>query len=194
MFIQTEETPNPLTLKFLPGRDVLGQKKDTERLGVSFSAGERCDHAPLAGRILKVQGITGVYLGVDFISITKNADSEWMALKPALLGIIMDHYIHNMPIWTDPNSLETTQNKEDEGPKSAIWTQIHEIIETRVRPAVAQDGGDIRFCSFENGIVYVKMYGACSGCPSSTQTLKSGIENMLRYYVPEVQEVQQIMD
>jgi Fe-S cluster biogenesis protein NfuA len=184
MFIQTEQTPNPATLKFLPGREVMAR-------GVAdFTTPTAAEASPLAHRLFAVDGVTGVFFGTDFITVTKAADQDWYALKPAVLGAIMEHYLSGDPV------LERRDDLEDEaavGDEDEIVKQIRELIETRVRPAVAQDGGDIIFRGFERGIVYLHMRGACSGCPSSTITLKNGIENLLRYYVPEVVEVRPVV-
>jgi Fe-S cluster biogenesis protein NfuA len=179
MFIQTEQTPNPATLKFLPGRSVM------ESGTANFTDVEGAQRSPLASRIFGVDGVTGVFLGSDFVTVTKDTDQEWHVLKPAILGVIMEHFTSGRPV------IETAAAAaaEGEGEDDEIVAQIKELIETRVRPAVAQDGGDIIFRGFEDGIVYLHMQGSCSGCPSSTATLKSGIENMLRHYVPEVVEV-----
>jgi Fe-S cluster biogenesis protein NfuA len=185
MFIQTEQTPNPATLKFLPGRDVMSR-------GVAdFTDAGAAEASPLARKLFGIEGVTGVFLGTDFITVTKADGQDWYMLKPAVLGGIMEHYLSGDPV------LEPEADVADEGPGSAdeddeLVKQIRELIETRVRPAVAQDGGDITFKGFERGVVYLHMRGACSGCPSSTITLKNGIENLLRYYVPEVVEVRPI--
>lgn len=185
MFIQTEQTPNPATLKFLPGQPVMdrGVAEFTE-------AGEAERLSPLAARVFKVDGVTGVYLGSDFISVTKASDEEWHLLKPAVLGAIMEHFTAGRPIMleTAAGAAAAADGEDDE-----IVAQIKELLDTRVRPAVAQDGGDIVFHSFQEGVVYLHMQGSCSGCPSSTATLKSGIENMLRHYVPEVVEVRAVL-
>ncbi|MES2252756.1 MAG: NifU family protein [Pseudomonadota bacterium] len=185
MFIQTQETPNPESLMFVPGRTVIG---DNEPL--SFDANDLCEISPFARRLLSIDGVENVFFGADFITITKNQTKDWFVLKPHVLGIIMEHFINNLPVIMshDKGSESTTESSDP------IFKQIQEIIDTRVRPAVASDGGDIVLHSFVDGIVYLKMKGACSGCPSSTVTLKSGIENMLKFYVPEVIEVQQIND
>jgi Fe-S cluster biogenesis protein NfuA len=184
MFIETEQTPNPATLKFLPGRSVM-------ELGTAdFDSPAEAVRSPLAERLFQVEGVTRVFLGQDFISISKAPEKEWFVLKPAILGVIMEHFIAGKPVLlagVTPGEDETA-----EGPQSEIVAQIKELLETRVRPAVAQDGGDIIFRKFENGVVYLHMQGACSGCPSSTATLKMGIENMLRHYVPEVVEVRPV--
>ncbi len=184
MFIQTEQTPNPATLKFLPGQPVMphGVAEFTE-----VQEAERL--SPLAARVFRVDGVTGVYLGGDFISVTKAAGEEWHQLKPAVLGAIMEHYLSGDPVALEGAAAAAGSADEDEDP---TVRQIKELIETRVRPAVAQDGGDIVFHGFDRGVVYLHLRGACSGCPSSIVTLKNGIENLLRYYVPEVVEVRAI--
>ncbi|MGD9510340.1 MAG: NifU family protein [Geminicoccaceae bacterium] len=184
MFIQTEQTPNPATLKFLPGQAVMPQ-------GVAeFTQPEEAERlSPLAARVFRVEGVTGVYLGSDFISVTKAAGEEWHLLKPAVLGAIMEHYLSGDPAALEGAAAGAGAAAEDEDP---TIRQIKELIETRVRPAVAQDGGDIVFHGFDRGVVYLHLRGACSGCPSSIVTLKNGIENLLKYYVPEVVEVRAI--
>lgn len=186
MFIQTEQTPNPATLKFLPGREVAGDAT------ADFTAPENAERSPLAQRLFAVEGVTGVFLGSDFITITKAEDKEWYLLKPAILGIIMEHFTAGRPVLleaTEPSGAGEAEVAEED---REIVAQIRELLDTRVRPAVAQDGGDIIFQGFERGVVYLHMQGACSGCPSSTATLKMGIENMLRHYIPEVVEVRAI--
>ena len=184
MFIQTEQTPNPATLKFLPGQPVMphGVAEFTE-----VQEAERL--SPLAARVFRVDGVTGVYLGGDFISVTKASGEESHQLKPAVLGAIMEHYLSGDPVALEGAAAAAGSADEDEDP---TVRQIKELIETRVRPAVAQDGGDIVFHGFDRGVVYLHLRGACSGCPSSIVTLKNGIENLLRYYVPEVVEVRAI--
>ena len=185
MFIQTEITPNPATLKFLPGCDVMGEGT------ANFTAAEQARHSPLAMRLFAIDGVGGVFLGNDFVTVTKEpvAEDDWDVLKPMILSAIMDHFTSGQPVLTE----RAAGADEDEGADDdEITAQIKELIETRVRPAVAQDGGDIVFRSFEDGIVYLHMQGSCSGCPSSTATLRHGIENMLRYYVPEVIEVRPV--
>ena len=182
MFIQTEQTPNPETLKFLPGCMVMPEGT------ASYILGQPCDNSPLARRLLEIEGLKGVFFGSDFVTITKDTDQDWNLLKPSILGILMDHFVANLPVVTD----KSIESASFEGSDNPLVIQIRELLDTRIRPAVAQDGGDIVFHSFEDGIVYLKMQGACSGCPSSTATLKSGIENMLRHYVPEVQEVRAV--
>ena len=178
MFIQTEDTPNPLTIKFLPGKEVM--KSGT----ADFKSKDLSQNSPLASRLFDIEGIDGVFLGSDFISVTKKENEEWFSLKPSILGKIMEHYASG-----DSVLLVNNNDLSDESNDSDTVQQIKQLLETRVRPAVAMDGGDIQFESFEDGIVTLLMKGACSGCPSSTATLKMGIENMLRHYIPEVQEV-----
>ncbi len=185
MFIQTEQTPNPATLKFLPGQDVMAE-------GVAdFTDIAASENSPLAKRVFAVEGVTGVFLGSDFVTVTKTAEQDWYALKPAILGALMEHFKSGDPVISPDADMayDTGRVSEDD---DEIVKQIKELIDTRVRPAVAQDGGDIIFHGFERGIVYLHMRGACAGCPSSTITLKNGIENLLRYYVPEVSEVRPI--
>ena len=190
MFIQTEQTPNPASLKFLPGQPVAAAG------GVQIeSAGAAAEASPLAARLFAVGGVTAVYLGADFITVTKSDDRPWPVLKPELLGAIMDHYTSGEATLV---AAAGQVSGADGAPGQAaagddgIVAQIKELIETRVRPAVAQDGGDIVFQSFESGVVYLHMRGACAGCPSSTATLKMGIENMLKHYVPEVTAVEAV--
>ena len=181
MFIQTEATPNPATLKFIPGVTVL----DTGT--ADFRApGEATGRSPLAESLFQVEGVEAVFFGGDFISVTKAGLADWPVLKPAILGAIMEHFTRGLPVMS-----EAEVDGDAEGPdlSDPVVQQIQELLDTRVRPAVAGDGGDIVFRGFEDGIVYLSMQGACAGCPSSTATLKMGIENMLRHYVPEVQEV-----
>jgi Fe-S cluster biogenesis protein NfuA len=184
MFIQTEATPNPATLKFLPGQPVLpGATRDYR------SPGE-ADESPLASRLFSIDGVSGVFLGQDFITVSKSR-GEWQHLKPAVLGLIMEHYLSGAPVLE--NGGAEAQGFEDyaEADKEIVTT-IKELLETRVRPAVAQDGGDITFQGFRDGVVYLNMKGSCSGCPSSTATLKHGIENLLRHFIPEVSEVRPV--
>ena len=180
MFIQTEDTPNPQTLKFMPGENVL--EKGTE----DFSNLDAAKISPLASRLFDVEGVSRVFLGSDFISITKNIDIDWNILKPSILTAIMEHYTSGFPVLKDIKKDNLIENNVED---TETIKQIKDLLETRVRPAVAMDGGDITFCSFEDGIVTLQMKGACAGCPSSTATLKMGIENMLRHYIPEVIEV-----
>lgn len=181
MFIQTEATPNPATLKFLPGRPVLEQG--------TLDMRDRAEAAnsPLAERLFDISGIGGVFLGSDFIAVTKT-DGDWQQLKPAILGAIMEHFMSGSPIVaTDGHTGADEEFFEDKDAETVAT--IKELIETRVRPAVANDGGDITFRGFKDGVVYLAMKGACSGCPSSTATLRHGIENLLRHFVPDVTEV-----
>ncbi len=178
MFIQTETTPNPDAIKFIPGPAVApGGSYD-------FRDAASAEKSPLAQRLFKLAGVNGVYLGGDFVSVTKGADDDWSTLKPRVLAAIMDHFLSGLPA-VDAAAAPVGAQEED----SDIVRQIRDILDERVRPAVAMDGGDIVFDRFEDGIVYLHMRGACAGCPSSTATLKSGIENMLRHFIPEVQEV-----
>jgi Fe-S cluster biogenesis protein NfuA len=186
MFIQTETTPNPSTLKFLPGRAVLAVGTRDFR-----DPAEAASVSPLAARLFEVDGISGVFLGSDFVSVTKG-DGEWQHLKPAVLGAIMEHFLSGAPVLAGGGGA-TTDSSEDYAPEDAeVVAAIKELIETRVRPAVANDGGDITFQGFRAGTVYLKMQGACSGCPSSTATLRHGIENLLKHFVPEVEAVQPV--
>lgn len=188
MFIQTEATPNPATLKFLPGQPVLGSGAREFR---DRAAAEGA--SPLAARLFDVDGVSGVFLGADFISVTKG-EGEWQFLKPAVLGAIMEHYLSGAPVVTGPGQSEEAAGGEAgyAAEDAQIVATIRELIDTRVRPAVAQDGGDIVFQGYSDGIVYLQMRGACSGCPSSTATLRNGVENLLRHFVPEVREVRQV--
>ena len=184
MFIQTEETPNPNTLKFMPGVDVMGIGKT-----YNFPHKEEAKKSLLAQTLFQIDSVEGVFFGDDFISVTKAQDVDWSILKASILATIMDYFARGKSV----EILDSEKSSSDaSSPLSEIEKEIRELLDSRIRPAVAQDGGDITFERFENGIVYLKMQGACSGCPSSTATLKSGIENMLRYYIPEVQEVQAI--
>ena len=187
MFIETEETPNPATIKFLPGRDVMGRNGTAD-----FRDAEAASNSPLASRLLDVNGIDGVFLGHDFVSVSKADDADWFQLKPLVLGAIMEHFSSGQPVMLEEQAAGGAK-PEAAHDDDEVSGQIRELIETRVRPAVAQDGGDIVFERFEDGVVYLHMRGACAGCPSSTMTLKHGIENMLRHYIPEVEEVQPIM-
>jgi Fe-S cluster biogenesis protein NfuA len=186
MFIQTEPTPNPATLKFLPGRTVLAH--GTLDMRDKTAAAQ----SPLAERLFEVAGVSGVFFGSDFIAVTKT-QGEWQQLKPAILGAIMEHFMSNAPVLRAPDGAMAAQGASEEffAPEdSETVATIKDLIETRVRPAVANDGGDITFRGFKDGIVYLDMKGACSGCPSSTATLRHGIQNLLRHYVPDVIEVQ----
>jgi Fe-S cluster biogenesis protein NfuA len=183
MFIQTEATPNPATLKFLPGRAVLGEGT------MEFRDHDAAARSPLAGKLFGIPGVTGVFYGSDFVTVTK-ADGEWQHLKPAILGAIMEHYMSGAPLLADGAAEADAEEFFDEKDAETVAT-IKDLIETRVRPAVANDGGDITFRGFKEGIVYLDMKGSCAGCPSSTATLKHGIQNLLRHFVPDVVEVQQ---
>ncbi|WP_415182527.1 NifU family protein [Phaeovulum sp.] len=185
MFIQTESTPNPATLKFLPGLTVL------EAGTADFPNLEAAQKSALARRIFAVAGVTGVFLGSDFVTVTKDAGTEWDHAKPAILGAIMEHFQSGAPA-VDGEAPADGGHAAHSGPDAEIVAQIKELLDTRVRPAVAQDGGDITFQGFERGVVYLHMQGACAGCPSSTLTLKMGIENLLRHYIPEVVEVRPV--
>jgi Fe-S cluster biogenesis protein NfuA len=181
MFIQTEATPNPATLKFLPGRPVL----DNGTLDMRDRA--EAANSPLAGRLFDISGIGGVFFGSDFIAVTKT-DGEWQQLKPAILGAIMEHFMSGEPVVTNGGESAEADEFFDDKDSETVAT-IKELIETRVRPAVANDGGDITFRGYKDGVVYLAMKGACSGCPSSTATLRHGIENLLRHFIPDVTEV-----
>ncbi len=185
MFIQTESTPNPATLKFLPGQTVL------ETGTADFPSQESASSSPLAQRIYATGGVTGVFFGNDFVTVTKAEDREWDHIKPAILGAIMEHYQSGQPVIAG-SAMPASGHAEHTGEDGAIVDQIKELLDTRVRPAVAQDGGDITFHGFDRGVVYLHMQGACAGCPSSTLTLKMGIENLLRHYIPEVVEVRPV--
>jgi len=185
MFIQTEPTPNPATLKFLPGRPVLGD--GTLDMRDKTEAAE----SPLAERLFEIPGISGVFFGSDFITVTKD-DGEWQQLKPAILGAIMEHFMSGAAIVRAEAAQRTEAAEFYDAADGETVATIKELIETRVRPAVANDGGDITFRGFKDGVVYLAMKGACSGCPSSTATLRHGIENLLRHFVPDVSEVRPI--
>ena len=186
MFIQTEATPNPATLKFIPGRVV------SDGGPMEFASREAAVRSPLAERLFDVPGVTSVFYGSDFVTVTK-ASGEWQQLKPAILGAIMEHYMSGAPLLADGDvANDAAQDEEDEFFDEAdaeTVDMIKDLIETRVRPAVANDGGDITFRGFKDGVVYLNMKGACSGCPSSTATLQHGIQNLLRHFVPDVVEV-----
>ena len=184
MFIETEGTPNPATLKFLPGRDVMGAGT------ADFATAEAAGRSPLASALFGLPGVARVFLGSDFVSVTKSDLSAWQTLKPQVLGAVMEHFVAGRPVMDGEQDGEAA---EDVSPDDAeIVAQIKELLDTRVRPAVAGDGGDIVFRGFRDGVVKLHMQGSCSGCPSSSATLKHGIENMLRHYVPEVVAVEQV--
>jgi Fe-S cluster biogenesis protein NfuA len=180
MFIETETTPNPATLKFLPGRTVMEQGT------ANFADADAATRSPLALRLFALDGVTQVFFGADFVSVSKADENSWTELKPAVLGAMVEHFSAGEPLLT--GAAEPTAEEEDD----EIVVQIKDLLETRVRPAVAQDGGDIIFEAYADGVVYLQMHGSCSGCPSSTATLKAGIENMLRHYIPEVVEVRAV--
>ncbi len=186
MFIQTEATPNPATLKFLPGRPVL------EAGTLDMPTKEAAAQSPLAARLFELPNIGGVFFGSDFISVTKN-DGEWQQIKPAILGAIMEHYMSGAPlVAADTTPATGTDDEFFDANDAETVAIIKDLIETRVRPAVAGDGGDITFRGYKEGIVFLHMKGACSGCPSSTATLKHGIQNLLRHFVPDVVEVRPV--
>ena len=188
MFIQTEATPNPSTLKFLPGRVVLPESTFEARDATAAT------RSPLAQRLFDVSGVSGVYFGHDFISVTKADDgSEWPQVKPAILGAIMEHFQSGAPVMAEGAAGETEEAEEfyDAADHDTVVT-IKDLLETRVRPAVASDGGDITFRGYKEGVVYLEMKGACSGCPSSTATLRHGVQNLFRHFLPEVREVQAV--
>lgn len=189
MFIQTQPTPNPATLKFLPGRDV------SPATPYEFVSPDEASASPLASALFVINGVRTVFLGSDFVSITKSDDADWAVLKPQALAAIMDHFVSGAPVIADVAKAEAPAMEDDiayDGETAEIVAEIKELIATRVRPAVANDGGDIIFKRFDvdTGIVHLSMRGACSGCPSSTLTLKQGVENLLRHYVPEVTAVE----
>ena len=185
MFIQTENTPNPQTLKFLPGKVVMEE-------GTAFYQNiEEGSNSPFAKRLFKVEGVEGVFFGSDFITITKAQTTNWQIMKPLILGSIMDHYNSGEETVVKDNKKQSDSLKTDENDNDIV-KQIKELLDTRVRPAVAMDGGDIIFDKYNEGIVFLQMQGACQGCPSSTATLKMGIENMLKHYIPEVREVRPV--
>ena len=188
MFIQTEQTPNPQTLKFLPGKIVMKE-------GTAFyQTIDEAKDSPFAIRLFALDGVKGVFFGSDFITITKSENLDWEVMKPLVLGSIMDHFESNEETLVIKKDLKKETASKDAKEDSDIVKQIKELLNTKVRPAVAMDGGDIIYDKFEEGIVYLQMQGSCSGCPSSTATLKMGIENMLKHYVPEVIEVRPVDD
>jgi Fe-S cluster biogenesis protein NfuA len=185
MFIETESTPNPATLKFLPGLPVMGAGT------ADFAAADAAARSPLAAALFDLPGVSRVFLGSDFVTVTKSDVSTWQALKPEVLGLIMEHFVAGRPVLLDAADEDAAD--EDVAPEDEeIAAQIKELLDTRVRPAVAGDGGDIVFRGYRDGVVRLHMQGSCSGCPSSSATLKHGIENMLRHYVPEVLSVEQV--
>ena len=189
MFIETETTPNPATLKFLPGQQVMpAGTRD-------FATPEEAEASPLAQALFDTGEVGGVFFGGDFVSITAAPGADWSTLKPQVVAVLLDHFVSHAPLFSGAAAdgfsvpVEDEEDVGDDPADAEIVAQIKELIETRVRPAVANDGGDIRYRGFRNGVVYLAMHGACSGCPSSTATLKHGIEGLLRHYVPEVHEV-----
>lgn len=193
MFIETEDTPNPASMKFRPGRPILGDGAP----GMDFPAAEAATHSPLARALFEIDGVDGVFLGADFVTVTKAPGVDWAHVKPAILGAVADHLVAGLPVLADDAPAApgpATSLEEYEGEDLEVVEQIIELIDTRVRPAVAADGGDIVFKHYEprTGVVFLTMHGACSGCPSSTMTLKAGIENLLKHYVPEVVKVEAV--
>ncbi len=190
MFIETESTPNPATLKFLPGREVMGARGTAD-----FASPEAAARSPLASRIFALPGVSRVFLGADFVTVTQNNDADWQSLRPRVLGAVMDHFLSGLPVLEGGEGAGGADEGggDDFDPADAeVVDQIKDLLDTRVRPAVAGDGGDIVFRGFRDGIVRLHLQGACSGCPSSRATLKHGVENMLRHYVPEVVAVEQV--
>ena len=190
MFIETETTPNPATLKFLPGQQVMPQGTR------DFASPENAEASPLAQALFDTGEVTGVFFGSDFVSVTAAPGSDWTALKPQVVAILLDHFVSQAPLFSGGDASgfavpeDAAEEMIDDDPADAeIVSQIKDLLETRVRPAVAGDGGDIRYRGFREGVVFLQMQGACSGCPSSTATLKQGIEGLLKHYVPEVTEV-----
>ena len=179
MFIQTQDTPNPATLKFIPGVPVMSSGT------ADYPTADSATNSPLARRLFQVEGVNGVFLGGDFVAVTKDEAIDWFALKPSILAGIMEHFASGMPVVDAGADAEGAPDEDDD----EVVKQIKQLLDTRVRPAVAMDGGDIVFQGFDNGVVTLQMRGACQGCPSSTATLKMGIENMLRHYIPDVREV-----
>lgn len=184
MFIQTEQTPNPASLKFLPGCEVLG--RGTAEFTTAAAAK---DASPLAAQLFKIDGVSGVFLGADFVTVSKTDALPWPALKPLVLGVLMEHFTKGLPVMTGEDQPDTPATHAASADDSDVVRQIKEILDTRIRPAVAADGGDVVFFDFDDGVVYLQMRGACAGCPSSSMTLKAGIENLLKHFIPEVREV-----
>lgn len=185
MFIETEGTPNPATLKFLPGREVMGEGT------ADFTTAAETERSPLASALFEITGVSRVFFGGDFLAVTKSDEADWSALKPQVLGVIMDHFVAGRPVVL-PDYGEAQFEEDIDPTDQEVVDHIKELLDTRVRPAVAGDGGDIVFRGYRDGVVRLHMQGACSGCPSSRATLKHGIENMLRHYVPEVVAVEQV--
>ena len=185
MFIQTEATPNPATLKFIPGRPVMGEGT------ADFTNVDAAARSPLARALFAIEGVSGVFYGPDFITVSKTK-GEWAHLKPPILGAIMEHFQKGETLFCEGTSAEVLAHAHHDGEDGEIVAQVKELLDTRVRPAVAQDGGDIVFQGYEKGVVYLHLRGSCAGCPSSTATLKQGIENLLRHYIPDVIEVRSV--
>ncbi len=189
MFIQTQATPNPDALKFLPGREVISGEP------YNFTNKRSAEISPLASALFEIDGVVSVFLGADFISVTKN-NVEWEHIKPLILGTIMDHFLSDVPIIDNMDKIEAKEEREEseffDEKDSETVEIIKELLDTRVRPAVAMDGGDITFKGFKDGVVFLRMKGACAGCPSSTATLKSGVENLLRHFIPDIISVQEV--
>ncbi len=186
MFIETEGTPNPATLKFLPGRDVMGARGTAD-----FATAESAVASPLATALFELPGVSRVFLGGDFVTVSKSDVADWASLKPQVLGAVMEHFVAGRPV-LEGAPVSSAAGEEFDPADSEVVEQIKELLDTRVRPAVAGDGGDIVFHGYRDGVVRLHMQGSCSGCPSSGATLKHGIENMLRHYVPEVVAVEQV--
>ena len=184
MFIETQATPNPATVKFLPGQTVMAAGS------VDFETPEAAAASPLAAALFSLGDVAGVFFGADFVSVTAAPGTDWRVLKPQVLSVIVDHFASGAPLLA--GGAADSMAVDDDPADADIVRQIEELLESRVRPAVAADGGDIVYRGFKDGIVYLKMQGACSGCPSSTATLKNGIENLLKYYVPEIEEVRAV--
>ncbi len=185
MFIQTEFTPNPATMRFIPGRTLM------EKGTANFTSAQAAKNkSPFAQRLFTIKGVIGVFLGHEFVTVTRDNDEDWQVLQPLVIAAIMEHLQNEEPIIIEKTDTEKADKTED----SEIIRKIKELLDTRIRPAVAMDGGDIVFCGFEDGVVYLHMQGACSGCPSASITLKSGVENLLKHYIPEVNEVQEAIE
>lgn len=187
MFIQTEQTPNPATLKFLPGEMVMGADGGTLHL----TSAEEAAVSPLATRLFGINGVAGVFYGRDFVTVTKSSDTDWNVLKPQIFGALADQFTGERDLLTQSVN-GRAQDAHASGDDDPVAQQIKELLDTRIRPAVAMDGGDILFQEFTDGVVKLRLRGACAGCPSSTATLKAGVENMLKHYIPDVQSVEAV--